>query len=265
MRHFMLALVSLAMPTASFAQTCDAYVGQTVALDVFDTVAAILKAIPSEKGEYETTAQFEARLAEAKKALPERVVIQGLFSSKYADYDADAGALRLKAYAFRNLNTSYRDVFGYGTPHNGKVYYGFDNRDVVVFEEETQTGSYTASNSYGASTTVAQITRLQKAIFESVERNSRNDLFLDQVQGTEAWIGDIPMTIPEAQAIKSSGKVAFVAQPKWPFYAEGEKRWKPSISNPRDVSNPIQVIVADIQCGLLLTEDDKVVAAFTTR
>ena len=262
----LLAIAGLAIPTVSSAQTCETYVGQVVTLNSFDAVAESLNALSKEKGEYETTVEYEARIASVRGEIPERVIILGIFSPDQVEYDADVGALKVSAYAMRNLNTSYRPVFGYGTPYDGQISYSLgSNRDVVVFQNETITGTYRASNAYGASTTVTEITRLQKAIFEAEERNYGDGLFVDQTEATGAWIGSVTMTIPEAKAIKSDGKVAFVVAPKWPYYAEGERRWEPRIDRPRDIKNPIQVIVGDIQCGLLLTANDTVVSAFETR
>jgi hypothetical protein len=245
---------------------CPTYIGQTVTLNSFDSVVTSLKAIPTGKGEYETTAAFEARVATAKGGMPDTVTIPGIFSAKYINYDADTSSLKIQAYALRNLNTEYSYVFGYGTPYYGKVKYSsLGNRDVVVFEKETSNGTYVAANAYGAKVTVTKITRIQKAIFEGEHGRYNEDLFVDQKKGVDALLGSVPMSIPAAQALKEKGKIAFVVKPKWPFYAEGIRHWGPKIANPTDVSNPIQVIVGDIQCGLLLNPANKVVAAYTTR
>lgn len=252
--------------TAANAQDCRSYVGQVVAVQPFQTVAATLKTLPTVKGEYETTAAFEARVSAARGAMPETVIVQGVFSPNYVNYDADAGVIKVQAYALRNLNTHYAYVFGYGSPYYEKVKYSsLGNLDAVLFEKESTTGSYSASNAFGAKTTVTKITRLQHAIFEGPTVRYGDRLFVDEKPGVEALLGTIPMTIPEAQALKASGKVAFAAKPKWPFYAEGVRKWEPTITSPTDVNNPIHVIVADIQCGLLLDGSNKVVGAYATR
>lgn len=83
--------------------------------------------------------------------------------------------------------------------------------------------------------------------------------------GPDAVIGTVPMEIAEARAIKETGMVAFVVSPQWPYYAEGTKHWQPNLNTRLDVINPIQVVVGDIQCGLLLSADKRVVAAFATK
>jgi hypothetical protein len=267
-KSFVLAAAALTViATPAFAQEqCQSYVGQTVTLNTFSAVAAILKKLPTAKDEYETTADFEARVATARGSMPETVILPGTFNSKYLNYDADAGVLKVQAYALRNINTDYSRVFGYGTSYYDKVKYStIGNRDAVLFEVQRTTGSYFATNAFGAKVTVRKIARLTHAIFEGEQGSYDEDLFLNQTPGVDAVIGTVRMTIPEAQSLKASGKVAFVVKPKWPYYAEGVHHWEPKIDAPTDVDNLVQVIVGDIQCGLLLTSIDKVVAALPTR
>ena len=90
-----LTVAMLIFPAMAHAETCDSYVGQTVTLNSFGSVASILKALPTTRGEYETTAAFEARVASARGTMPETVIIPGIFSSKYVSYDADTGVLKV--------------------------------------------------------------------------------------------------------------------------------------------------------------------------
>jgi hypothetical protein len=261
-----LAVAGLAVHSVSWAQACDTYVGQSVTPSSFDSVAQVLRTIPSRKDEFETTAQFETRVASARSSIPDTVIIPGIFSPEYVTYDADTASLRVQPFALRNLNTDYARVFGFGTPLDGAVEYGvYDNRDVVVFQQETSTGTYRGTNAYGASVTVTEITRLQQAIFEGKGEGPLETLFANLRIGPDPVIGTIPMGIPEARAIKESGRVAFVVSPKWPYYAEGTRYWEPNITNRIDVTNPIEVIIGDIRCGLLMTASNYVVAAFETR
>lgn len=266
LRAVSLSVLTVIWSSSALALGCNSYVGQTVTLNQFNAVATTLKSMPTTKGEYETSAAFEGRVSAARGSMPEKVIIPGMFSANYLNYDADAGVLRVQAYALQNVNTDYSYVFGYGTPYYERIKYSsIGNRDAVVFQSEKAVGSYRASNAFGANATVTKIRRLQQAIFEGEQARYDEDLFVDQQKGTGASLGSIPMSIPEAQAIKTSGKVAFVVAPKWPYYAEGTHVWDPTISNPRQVINPIQVIVGDIQCGLLLTGANRVVAAYATR
>ena len=250
-------------PTSALAQSCESWVGQEAELATFDTVVEQLRTAPLERGEYETTAEFEQRQSRSAASIPDRIVIQGIFDPKHVTYDADAASLRVSAFALRNLNTDYSRVFGFGTAFDGKVDYGaYSNVDVVVFQSETATGTYTASNAYGAYRTVTEITRVQKAIFDREAVGFSDEPFVSQAKGSDANIGTVPMSVPETKAIKATGKVAYVASPKWPYYATGIKTWDPTISRPTDVTNHIEVIVADLQCALLLSANNFVIAAF---
>ncbi len=258
------ALLAAVPAAAASPDTCDTYVGQSVTLNPFDAVAGVLKEFPKQKDEYETTTQFEARVANARSSIPDKVIIPGIFSPNSVSYNADAGTLRVQSYALRNLNADYAPVFGYGTPYYRKIPFGiYANKDVVVSQQETSTGTYIGSNAYGASVTVTRITRVQNAIFDNKNADSKSGLFLET--GPDNLIGELTMSIPEARSIKAAGKVAFVISPRWPYYAEATKYWEPNITSRVDVTNPIHVIVGDIQCGLLLTSDDRVVGAFATR
>ncbi|MEJ5979126.1 hypothetical protein WG901_20910 [Novosphingobium sp. PS1R-30] len=252
-------------PVARVGPDCSVYLGQVLALDSFATIAAKLRTIPTLKGEYETTAAFEARAAAARAGAPGKVIIRGMLDPEYLTYDADNGALKVQAYALSNYVANYSGVFGYGQPLYGKVDYGgLGNRDVVVADHEVPVGSYIGSNAFGAKVRVTRSTRLTQAIFEGKPAVYDEKLFVGQHKGTDAFIGAVPMTIAEARALKFSGKVAFVAEPKWPFFAEGIHYGNPRFDNPNDVTNPTQVIIADIQCGLLLTGANRVVGAFAT-
>ena len=63
MRTVIFAAVLATGATPAFAQECQTYVGQTVTLNPFATVATTLKGLPTTKGEYETSAAFDERVA----------------------------------------------------------------------------------------------------------------------------------------------------------------------------------------------------------
>ena len=246
---------------------CEPYVGQTLTLDTFAAVAAKLKSIPTEKAEYETTPAFDERVAAARAKIPQKFVIRGMLDSQYLKYDADVHSLKVGEYALNNYLASYSGIFGYGQPLYGKVEYSAagGNRDVVVYDHEVAAGSYVGGNALGARARVVRSIRITQALFESKSSIYDERLFVSQSKGSGSEIGNINMTINEAKSLKASGKVAFVAEPKWPYFAQGMHYTNPKFDNPIDIENPTQVIVADIQCGLILTAANRVVAAFATR
>lgn len=159
--------VTIASTARAQTSVCDTYVGRAVTPTTFDAAAAILKRFPAEKGEYETTTAYEARLAAARAAIPSTLIITSTLDPTYLKYNADAGSLEVVAYALRNINTDYSSVFGYGTPYYEKVKYSsFDNIDWVLSETESVTGSFVGSNAFGAQVLVNKILRIDKSIFQ---------------------------------------------------------------------------------------------------
>lgn len=253
-----------ATPATASAETADCIglVGQQVSSQPFAAVAAKLAGVPTTKGEFETTEAFNVRQGTAAAQLPSTFIVNYQPNSEYLVYDADAGALSVKSYFFRNLNTSYSDVFGYGSPLDGKLKYGHsDNIDVVVGETQRPTGSYAGSNAYGATATVTNIQRDTQSIWDR-EAKYGEDIFVRQADGL---LGSIPMSPNEARALKASASAAIVVAPRWPYLAKGTKTWTPTINRPTHVTNDITVITGDIQCALLLDAAKRVIAAYTTK
>ncbi len=94
-----LALIFWQGPIA--AQThCSEFTGRTVTTETFAEVRAKIGSI-APKGEYETTAQYQARMAQASPG-GRRIIAKGVEDRKYFVYDADTGMLRIQSYAFQN-------------------------------------------------------------------------------------------------------------------------------------------------------------------
>lgn len=272
MRFSTLALACAMMPSVALSaepvqpQACQAYVGQQATTQTYDAVAAMMAKVPAFKGEYETTEAFNARQAAAMTGWPQTFIIGYQPNREFLKYDADRGSMEVAAYFFRNRNTSYHDVFGaWGSPFDGKVKFGyFDNIDVVVGETERSKGTYRGSNAFGAGTTVTQIQRSTKAIWER-EAAPREQAFPDQQEGVGAALGSIPMSVQQAQTLKAGATAALVIAPRWPYFAQGTRVWNATFRDPRQIDNDISVIAADIQCALLLDPAKKVIAAYAVR
>lgn len=263
------AIVALTFALAGQAQAqdvCPAYVGQTVTPTTIDAAIATVSKVPGVKGEFETTAQFEARQAAASGGTLGRMIVAKAPERKYFEYDADGGKLRIKSYAFDNINVDYDDVFGYGTKYYEKVKYSHlsYNLDVVMSETEVPTGSYVGGNAFGAKTRVTKKTRTTKVIFDHDAASYSEGLFPGADKN--AVIGELALSPAEAQRLKATMRVAFAITPKAPYFASGVKNWgDATIDNPEEVRQPISVVIADIQCGLLLDAGGKVLAAYPTR
>lgn len=244
------------------AEECQSYVGQTVIPKTFDAVALTLKAVPSSKGEYETTAAFEQRLA-AHGIDPHPTIISTKLDPQFLTYDADRGELVVKSYALRNINTEYRGLFGYGKPLYEKFSLSTGNIDWVVSSTDTVQGGYRASNAFGATVSVQKKIRIDRSVFQEPDPSFGTDLWTDADK--DAVLGRIPMTVSDAKNLKALGRGAIVFVPKSPYFAEGVSHSTPTIENRTDLTQIIKVIFADIQCGLILDGSNKVLGAYKTR
>jgi hypothetical protein len=250
-------IVASTWASAATAQTCSNYVGQVVAPKTFEqAIAAFGNVAP--KGEFETTAQYQARIATggAGGAL---IVAKKPEDAKYFEYDADNQVLNVKSYAFHNTNMGWWEAF-YKAKPVGVMASASSNLAIVVSQSEKPAGTYSAQNSYGASTTVTKINRTTYSIFESEAPLGDRNMFVGEKGG---MLGSISMDIATAQRVKPALKIAFVVVPKAPYLVQGSQTvGKTTINNPTDVTEHFKIMIADMQCGLLTDGSDKVLAAY---
>lgn len=252
----MLASVVIMTGTTAHAQSCDSYVGQTIAPKTFDQALASINP-PAPKGEFEITATYQARTQNSGAV--KQIISKRMESPKYLEYDADKGAFTVLSYLFDNSNfpvwkTLYRAKAGLNANTS-------ENRDVLISQSDAATGSYVGQNGFGAKAHISKITRTIKGIYEA-PAGFNEGLFPDQ----HGVIGSIPMDAPHAMAFKQQAKIAFVVIPKLPYivkamFTDGDA----TIDDPRDIQINSTILIADIQCGLLTDGANKVVAAYTTR
>jgi hypothetical protein len=240
---------------------CSEYLGKTIEPEAFAKVAEELCAI-GPMGEFETTAQYQERL---KKAAPRglRIIGKAIEDTKYLQYDADAGVLKVQAFALQNKGFGFKDAFSVSKA--GVKAETSGNVAVVIESVDTPTGTYEAQNAYGAKVQVLRVTRTVAAIFDRGASTSfaYEPLFRDTL--ADSQIDRLKMSPAEAQAERPKLRAAFVVQLKAPYFVRGEmKPYDVTIRNPRDITEKFQVIFADIRCGLLLKGDGKVIGAYLT-
>ncbi len=246
---------------AANAQTCDGFVGQSISPVSFDSVISSVSRLPREKDEFETTAQFEARVTAALGGILSTYIISAQFNAKYAVYDADRQMFTIKSYAIHGVNTSWGAVFGYGSTLYNKVNYSMfdDNVDLVLSSKETVVDRYKGSNAFRASATISKIDRNVRAIFDRKAKSGENLFFT-------TTIAEIAANLTNARALKDSFGAAVVVKPKAPWFARGTKNWgSPTINSPRDIDENVTALIADIQCALIIDGTNTVLAAVTTR
>lgn len=257
-------IAAVSQPAA--AQTCASYVGQPVAPRDIDDIMAPFGAVGA-KGEFESTDQYNARKASAVAKLGGVLVIKKTPEDrKHLTYDADAKKLNIGTYAFHNLGLNSSALFGYDAPYRGVMKRGLTNFEVVIEEDESVTGTYDASNSYGAKTKVSKLFRRTRGIFEGEAPFDKSALFPDAEKGPY-FAGSIPMTPEDAMRLKPTLQLAYVVAPKAPYFLSAIYDFPstPTIANPREVKNEVSALIADIQCGLVLDPGNVVLGAFETR
>jgi hypothetical protein len=254
------------LASAANAQQCDTYSGQTVSPLTFEQAVARVPSV-APRGEYETTAQYEARLAAATGGRGPLIILkQPENRDDYIRYDADNGRLAIQSYAFDNTNFDPWTAV-YGTPHARTLNPStIGNRDVVISSREVPTGTYEGRNAFGARWTVTRITRTIQAIYEGPEQGLTTSLFRNVERSTNI-VGYLQMPPEVAQRTKPTLRLAFVVEPRFPFVVRNTYagRGRITIQNPRDVTESLTMIVGDIQCGLVLDGGNRVLGAYQTR
>ncbi len=221
------------------------------------------------KGEFETTADYEARRNASVGTAARTVIIpkqpEGL---EYFEYDADAQKLKVLSYAFDNTGLDVWSAF-YAAELYGKIDVNtFGNVEVVISREENPTGSHVASNAYGATVDVLEIAWTTRAIFD---RQGDGTSGLDyglfpSADNSPYVVGELSLAPAEAQRLKPTLQVGFVVTPREPYLVTGRhKVGKTTIQNPRAITEDFSILIADIQCGVVMDSSDKILMAYPTR
>lgn len=263
-----IAIAAMMSASSQLAQAsvCEPYVGQVVATVDIDDAMAPFKAI-GPKGEFEPTAQYEARKQDAISKLGNILIVRKTPEDrKHIIYDADTQRLNIVTYAFHNTGLNSDALFGYGAPYEGQMGKGYSNIEVVIEEDETVTERYKASNSYGAETVISKLFRRTRGIFQSkVSSPKRGDLFPNAAE-KPYYAGSISMTPEDAMRLKPSLQLAFVVVPKPPYFLSALYDYpaRPTVARPFEVTNEVSALIADFQCGLVLDPENRVIGAFET-
>ena len=260
------ALVLCALPAAANAASCESYVGQTLAPQTFAAAVARVAALTA-KGRAETAAEYESRKAAAlASASGPLVIAKDQEVQKYLAYDADAQKLQIIEYAFHNKYFSTKKAFAAAGYPGTSSEEGSDYK-AVIEQTEKDVGSASAGNSTGAKK-LGKLQLTSKVIYERAAP-SRDDDWVEHLFPAAVpkphFVGALPMTLAEATALKPQLKLAFVVEPKAPFFVSGRLKYRatPHLEEV-DITEDFQVLVADFQCGLVLTDTGKVLGAYPT-
>jgi hypothetical protein len=261
-----------ALSSQAKAAECAGYLNQKIAPVSVDVVINDVSQTPATRDEFETSDQYNQRVAAAKNKIAESYIVGTVFDPKYAVYDADNQVFVIESYAIKNLNASWEAIFGYGTPLYNKVEFSrsYDNIDIVPSSVETVTGSYKGTNAYGTTIDVIKVKRVVKGIFErAAVAGSGETLFFAPRKwesGQSKVVARISVDPATARTLKGAMKAAVVISPLSPYYGVGKKSWgSPTINNPREIDETVVGVIADIKCALILDGESKVISAIVTR
>ncbi|WP_431858684.1 hypothetical protein [Azospirillum sp.] len=276
-----LALVCCVPPSVAIAAACGDYKGKTVSSVPFDEAAALLPKIEP-KSEFETTAAYNARVAEAAKKAPQTLLIERAPNVEYLKYDADKEVLIVSTYAFSNEAFAWWSALsGYKDP-NGKEVGLSDSIHAVVTQKQKVVGEYEATTKMGVKVNVTNIDSETTAIFDRTRacksygcgslfpKNKEPNPYKmgDSMKSVEheGIIGRIPMPPDTAKALKANAKLIFMIHPRPPYLILGTHRpFKITVDNPRDITERFQVLTGDIECGLVADQAGKVYGAYSTK
>ena len=220
----------------------------------------------TDKGEFETTAEFELRVGNQLDQQSNPIWVEATFDPKYASFDADASSFVVKTYAWDNPSLWFEDVFKTGIL-NG-IDAGFYSRKVGLSKQTKPTGNtYTAKNAMGSEVTVIEVVKNDFGVLERAENFSYD--------GSKKWITNrtakseydydspaisIRMDRDKAKVFRDTTNAAILIRPKQPFKAHGSRIMTPTFTNPIEGEWHTYIIVADILCAALTNQDHQVIA-----
>ncbi len=250
---------SMALGAPAFSE-CSTKVGARIELSAPALVAQKLSAAGDTKGEFETTAEFQARVATSHaNATGQKIVVESTLDPENMRYDADGGRFELSQYAWANTSGSFDKLFPsgneYGVPPVSLI---DETHGLGLGVTEKVVGTYQASNSYGNSVEVSRIDRIRYGLFDRVAKKDEatwsfeypaNGSYLDNTYKHAGVF--LTMDPATAKEIKPQLRVGVEFSPKKPFLANGTDYWEPRIDRPTEISETIQAFIGDIACAVI--------------
>lgn len=282
--HIMTILLTLAtisaFPRAALAlDACALPVGSAVAAsDLDELLSTTVTQEPLVKDEFETTAQFEARVAAATEGIGSTdFILKTAVDYDQAIYDADVQTWRFTKYFPSNGSWNFVEET---LEANGLLEVG-DYRSVILRSEETETGDYAASNAMGAEIKVSVVAATRLGLVEIAKDRPKSDpwddytylfklpslaiLYSDLLNKDEVvHVIAVPMPIDRARELKGKMTFAAVGTLDKPPLIRHTRHVAPTFDNPREVDVQLTYLVGDIRCGLILDDADKIVAVVGT-
>ncbi|MGO7402996.1 hypothetical protein [Rhizobium ruizarguesonis] len=217
--------------------------------DYLPVAKANQQALGDEKGEFETTQDFNKRVAAAQKAL----AIKPVLLEHPADHDkpdsgvtyiADEQRFRVFVGAFIGTLT------------------GFDYRymdKVVLQQTQKSKDTYVASNAYGNQKSV------ERSVWDVIAIKSWNTFpksiywKLPKKDDEEGYSVYIPVPLDQAETFKSGLVTGIEFLPKPPYFSTDTDRVRPKMDWPIDITYNLEQFDGVVLCAVIADKDGRVV------
>ena len=212
---------------------------------------AIERAKPKEKGEFETTPQYEARLARADKSLygalklssrlafvvPTRETNEFVGSmyplNLQTTYEADAETMNVK--------------IGFDPFHNGNDKYAEEIRSIIWNEVSRTDGSYLGSNAFGAKVKVEITTETTTGLAFDIPSTLYHGKGLGDSIVPESRCASFHVSPQRAKQIKGNLRVLVITKLIDPYIVNTEEYEEPTIEYPYERSKYYHYLKVNIE------------------
>jgi len=206
------------------------------------------------KDEFETTAQYQARLAKAGTSLAGSTFVVEFPLEGGFQFDADRGVVTYSKYAldgqcliddFQLPSEVKAKRFGSGGGYGNSAY--CFSKTV----KRTPGKPYTASNSFGAQVEVQPVHSSGIGIFLGIGSLLQDIFTGKQSYEVQTPLFSVNLSGDAARSLKENAAVLMVVVPQPPFFYQGSYYIEPKIDSPTEVFNTTDYVVADVQCVAL--------------
>lgn len=269
MRKLLLSTILLLIPSMALAE-CPVSVGSQVTFDNFESITKGLAGKVVEKGEFETTAQYEERISAARSKPSTSVILENTSKYKSIEYDADKSRFVIRATALGEQSPGW-----WLSTRYAKIPDGVDienkNFAVEIGEKQLSQKTYEASNAYGASVTVNSTTSESYVIFSRPGgKTGKSHWEVDDRTkiGDSKYKSDViylDMPVEQAVSAKDNFKWGVVVTPRAPHYFETVYASEAKVTLPREKMTTYKTLVANIECAIITDDNKKVLKVVLPR
>ena len=247
------------------ASDCTGMVGQTIELQAPEQVWKRLEGQQLTKDEFETSAQFAARMRQGRQEANRIIAVEGTYDPEYVAYNADTEEFTVAVYAWDNLADGI-DTIG-GRLNRQVLPSRWDAKASIGLKEtEHSDGEYIGQNTFGATEKVTKVRRERYSVYDRIlpsKTEWRTETTLKKSSYGMAM--DYPAVIlganiAGARAMKINMRVGAVIRPKTPYIATTGRHWGgATINDPREINETTRIIIADILCTVLTDENGRII------